>query len=124
MIRRKIVVVFLLTLFLGAGQAILNFTAHGEPGKNSGAAVTEILHIMGKGSDYIVVAEEPLYIVPHITKITDRYGKTISLNRLRTPCLAEVTYAHWLKGVDKLPVVVYLKVKKVKLGASSTESRE
>jgi hypothetical protein len=65
-----------------------------------------------------------LYVVPEITKITSRYGTAIELGRLRTPCLAEVTYARWWKGTDKLPVVLHLKVKKVYPGANSSESTE
>jgi hypothetical protein len=79
---------------------------------------------MGKGADHIVIGEQPLYVVPEITKITSRYGTAIELRRLRTPCLAEVTYARWWKGTDKLPVVLHLKVKKVYRGASAEESSE
>jgi hypothetical protein len=86
--------------------------------------MTETLQVMGKGTDYILIGEEPLYVAPEITKITTRSGTAISLKRLRTPCLAEVTYTRWMKGVDKLPVVLYLKVKSTKWGAMSTESTE
>jgi hypothetical protein len=86
--------------------------------------MTETLQVMGKGIDYILIGEEPLYVAPEITKITTRNGTAISLKRLRTPCLAEVTYARWMKGVEKLPVVLYLKVKSAKWGATSSESTE
>jgi hypothetical protein len=79
---------------------------------------------MGKGADHIVIGEQPLYVVPGITKITSSYGTAIELSRLRTPCLAEVTYTRWLQGATKLPVVLHLKVKKVYRGASSSESTE
>jgi hypothetical protein len=79
---------------------------------------------MGKGVDHIVVGEQPLYVVPEITKITSSRGTAIELDRLRTPCLAEVTYSRWFKGAKKLPVVLHLKVKKVYRGASSDISEE
>jgi hypothetical protein len=79
---------------------------------------------MGKGADHIVIGEQPLYVVPEITKITSRYGTAISLKSLRTPCQAEVTYTRWMQGVDKHPVVLHLKVKKVYRGASSDNSQE
>jgi hypothetical protein len=63
-------------------------------------------------------------VVPEITKITGRYGTEIELRRLRTPCLAEVTFSWSYKGVKKLPVVLNLQVKKVYPGASSSESTE
>jgi hypothetical protein len=124
MLTRKILLVFGLTLFLGAGQAIIGFAGQGQPQKRSGMVMTETLQVMGKGLDYILIGEEPLYVAPEVTKITDRYGAAISLEKLRTPCLAEVTYARWMKGVEKLPVVVHLKVKKVKWGATNKESLE
>ncbi len=124
MLTRKILLVFGLTLFLGAGQAIIGFAGQGQPQKRSGMVMTETLQVMGKGVDYIVIGEEPLYVAPEVTKITDRNGAAISLEKLRTPCLAEVTYARWMKGVEKLPVVVQLKVKKVKWGATNKESLE
>lgn len=86
--------------------------------------ITQTLRIMGKGTDHIVVGEEPLYVLPKISKITDLSGSTIRLARLRVPCLAEVSYARWMRGVKKLPVVLELKVKKVYRGASAVESRE
>jgi len=125
MLARKILLVFALTTFLVAGQAIIiGFPGHAQPQKRSGMVMTETLQVMGKGTDYILVGEEPLYVTPEITKITTRSGTAISLKRLRTPCLAEVTYARWMKGVEKLPVVLYLKVKSAKWGATSTESTE
>ena len=125
MLARKILLVFALTTFLVAGQAIIiGFPGHAQPQKRSGMVMTETLQVMGKGTDYILIGEEPLYVTPEITKITTRSGTAISLQRLRTPCLAEVTYARWMKGVDKLPVVLYLKVKSAKWGATSTESTE
>jgi hypothetical protein len=124
MIARKILLVFGLTLFLLAGQAVIGFAGQGQPHKRSGMVMTETLQVMGKGTDYILVGEEPLYVVPETTKITTRSGTAISLKRLRTPCLAEVTYASWMKGVEKLPVVLYLKVKKTKWAATSSESTE
>ncbi len=85
---------------------------------------TETLRVMGKGVDRIYVGEQSLYVLPGITKITNRYGTTISLSRLRTPCLAEVTYARWVKGVKKLPVIVDLKVQSVYRGASVKRAEE
>jgi len=124
MLTRKILFVFGLTLFLGAGQAIIGFAGQGQPLKRTGMVTTETLQIMGKGLDYILVGEEPLYVAPEITKITSRDGTAISLKRLRTPCLAVVTYTRWMQGVEKLPVVLELKVKSTKWGASSSESTE
>ena len=124
MLARKILLVFGLTLFLGAGQAIIGFAGQGQPLRRSAMVETETLQIMGKGLDYILVGEQPLYVAPEITKITSRSGTPISLKRLRTPCLAEVTYTRWMKGVTKLPVVLDLKVKSTKVGASSSESTE
>jgi len=124
MLARKILLVFGLTLFLGAGQAIIGFAGQAQPQKRSGLVMTETLQVMGKGIDYILIGEEPIYVAPEITKITSRSGTALSLKRLRTPCLAEVTYARWMKGVEKLPVVLYLKVKSTKWGATSTESTE
>ena len=124
MVTRKIFVVFVLILFLGVGQIMIGAPGQAQSKKGSGFIVTETLQVMGKGVDYIVIGEEPLYVAPEVTKITDRYGATISLEKLRTPCLAEVTYARWMNGVEKLPVVVQLKVKKVKWGATNKESLE
>lgn len=124
MLARKICVVFALTLFLGAGQVILGAAAQPQPEKKSELAVTEILQVMGKGADYIVIGEESLYVEPKVTKITNAYGRAISLERLRTPCLAEVTYSRWMRGVERLPVVLHLKVKKTPWAASSEDSQE
>jgi len=124
MLARKIILVFGLTLLLGASQAIIGFAGQGQPQKRAGMVMTETLQVMGKGPDYILVGETSLYVAPKITKITSRNGTAISLKRLRTPCLAEVTYASWLPGVDKHPVVLELKVKRTKSGATSTESTE
>ena len=124
MLARKILLVFALTLFLGAGQATFGFTGQGELQNRSGMVMTETLQVMGKGLDHIVIGEESLYVAPGITKITSRNGTAIDLRNLRTPCLAEVTYTRWMKGVHKLPLVLELKVKSTKSGASSSESQE
>ncbi len=124
MLARKIILIFGLTLLLGAGQAIIGFAGQGQPRKRAGMVMTETLQVMGKGPDYILVGEMSLYVAPEITKITSRNGTAISLKRLRTPCLAEVTYASWVPGVDKHPVVLELKVRRTKSGATSTESTE
>ncbi len=121
---RKICLVLALSLLLAAGQVMIGLAGQDNPAKQAKLVSTETLRIMDKGFDRIYVGEQPLYIVPEITKITNRYGTTISLDRLRTPCLAEVTYARWMKGVDKLPVVLHLKVKSTKWGATSSESTE
>ena len=124
MLTRKIFLVFGLTLILAASQAMIGFAGQGQPQKSTGMVMTETLQVMGKGTDYILIGEEPLYVVPEITKITTRSGAAISLQKLRTPCLAEVTYARWIKGVEKVPVVLYLKVKSTKWAATSSESTE
>jgi len=121
---RKVCFFFTISLVLLAGQAQLGWTGRAEVEKQSALTVTETLRVMGKGADHIVVGEETLYVVPAITKITSSSGNAMDLKRLRTPCLADVTYARWWKGTDKLPVVLHLKVKKVYRGASSDESRE
>ena len=124
MLARKIFIFFGLTLLLGAGQAIIGFAGQEQPQKRSAMVRTETLQVMGKGIDFILIGEEPLYVAPEITKITTRSGTAISLQRLRTPCLAAVTYARWMKGVEKLPIVLYLKVRSTKWGAASSESTE
>ena len=86
--------------------------------------MTEIFRVMGKGVDYIFVGEQSLYVVPATTKITDLNGTAIDLARLRTPCLAEVTYLRYYKGLEQQPVVLFLRVKKYYRGASSKISRE
>lgn len=124
MLLRKLCAVITLSLLFIVGQAEIVVAGQPPAGKRGPEVVTETLRVMGKGVDHIVVGEQPLYVVPEITKITSSYGTAISLKSLRTPCLAEVTYTRWMKGVDKLPVVLYLKVKKVYRGASSDNSQE
>lgn len=124
MLLRKLCAVIFLSLLFIVGQADIVVAGQPAAGKQGPEVVTETLRLMGKGADHIVIGEQPLYVVPEITKITSSYGTAISLKSLRTPCLAEVTYTRWMKGVDKLPVVLYLKVKKVYRGASSSESTE
>jgi len=124
MLLRKLCAVITLSLLFIVGQAEIVVAGQPPAGKQGPEVVTETLRVMGKGVDHIVIGEQPLYVVPEITKITNSYGTAISLKSLRTPCLAEVTYTRWMKGVDKLPVVLYLKVKKVYRGASSSESTE
>jgi hypothetical protein len=121
---RKVFFFFTISLVLLAVQAHIGWTGRAEIEKQSALTVTESLRVMGKGVDHIVVGEETLYVVPAITKITSSSGNAMDLKRLRTPCLADVTYARWWKGTDKLPVVLHLKVKRVYRGASSDESRE
>jgi hypothetical protein len=126
MLLRKLCAVVTLSLLFVLGQAEIVKADHPPAGKHGPEVVTETLRIMGKASDHIVVGEQHLYVVPEITKITGRYGTEIELRRLRTPCLAEVTYSRWYKGkgVKKLPVVLNLKVKKVYPEASSDNSQE
>ena len=123
MLLRKLCAVITLSLLFVVGQAEIVLADQPPAGKQGPEVVTETFRIMGKGSDHIVVGEQHLYVVPEITKITSRYGTDIELRRLRTPCLAEVTYSRWYKGV-KLPVVLKLKVTKVYAGASSDNSEE
>lgn len=124
MLVRKLSVVLALTIVLIVGVVKLGYSGQQYLTKNEPPAVTEILRVMGKGVDHIVVGEQPLYVVPEITKITGVYGTAIDLGRLKTPCLAEVTYVRWLEGVEKEPVVLHLRVKKVFRGASSENSLE
>ena len=124
MLLRKLCVVIFLSLLFILGHAEILKADQPPAGKHGPEVVTETLRIMGKASDHIVVGEQHLYVVPEITKITSRYGTEIELRRLRTPCLAEVTYSRWYKGVKNLPVVLKLKVTKVYPGASSSESTE
>ena len=124
MLLRKLCAVITLSLLFIVGQAEIVVAGQPPAGKQGPEVVTETLRVMGKGVDHIVIGEQPLYVVPEITKITSSYGTAINLKSLRTPCLAEVTYTRWMKGVDKLPVVLYLKVKKVYRGASSDNSQE
>jgi hypothetical protein len=124
MVLRKCCAVITLSLLLIAGQAEIVLAGQPPAGKQGPEVVTETLRVMGKGVDHIVIGEQHLYVVPEITKITSSYGTAIELGRLRTPCLAEVTFTRWLQGAEKLPVVLHLKVKRVFRGASSDESRE
>jgi hypothetical protein len=124
MLLRKLCTVITLSLLLIVGQAEILKAGQPTTGKHGPEVVTETLRVMGKGVDHIVIGEQPLYVVPEITKITSSYGTIIELSRLRTPCLAEVTYARWWKGTDKLPVVLHLKVKRVYRGASSDNAQE
>ena len=124
MLLRKLCAVIILSLLLIAGQAEIVLPGQPPAGKQGPEVVTETFRVMGKGVDYIVIGEQPLYVVPEITKITSSSGTAIELGRLRTPCLAEVTYSRWLQGAKKLPVVLRLKVKKVYRGASSENSQE
>ena len=124
MLLRKLCAFIFLSLLFIVGQVDIVVAGQPAAGKRGPEVVTETFRVMGKGADHIVIGEQPLYVVPEITKITSRYGTAIELGRLRTPCLAEVTYARWWKGTDKLPVVLHLKVKKVYRGASAEESSE
>ena len=121
---RKICLVLALSLLLAGGRVTIGLADQDNHARQAKLVSTETLRIMDKGVDCIYVGEEPLYVFPEISKITNRYGTTITLERLRTPCLAEVTYARWMKGANKLPVVVELKVKKVYRNATATGSRE
>ncbi len=121
---RKFSVVIAFCMLLVGGQVRIGLTGQARlQGKNS-SSVTEVLRVIGKGTDHIVVGEQRLYVVPEVTKLASSYGTAIELSRLRTPCLAEVTYVRWLEGVEKHPVVLHLKVKRVYRGASSKDSRE
>ena len=124
MLLRKCCAVITLSLLLIAGQAEMVLAGQPLAGKQGPEVVTETLRILGKGSDHIVIGEQHLYVLPEITKITSSYGTNIELRRLRTPCLAEVTYSRWYRGADKLPVVLQVKVKKVYRGASSDNAKE
>jgi hypothetical protein len=124
MLLRKLCAVITLSLLFFLGQA--EIVSAGKPlaRKQGPEVVTETFRIMGKGSDHIVVGEQHLYVIPEITKITNSYGTAIELRRLRTPCLAEVTYSRWYRGAEKLPVALQVKVKKVYRGASSDNAQE
>ena len=124
MLLRKLCAVITLSLLFTVGHAEIVKAGQPPTGKHGPEVVTETFRVMGKGVDHIVVGEQPLYVVPEITKITSSYGTAIELRRLRTPCLAEVTYSRWYQGAEKLPVVLRLKVKKVYRGASSENSQE
>ena len=125
MLLRKFCAVIFLSLLFIVGQAEIVVAGQSPPARKQGPeVVTETLRVMGKGVDHIVIGEQPLYVVPEITKITSSHGTAIELGRLRTPCLAEVTYSRWFQGAKQLPVVLHLKVKKVYRGASSDNSQE
>ena len=87
---RHILTIFVVILLLTAGQVQTGLTGQKQQPKQEELGVTQTLRIMGKGVDHIVVGEKPLYVMPKISTITDVNGSTISLARLRTPCLAEV----------------------------------
>ena len=124
MLLRKLCAVIFLSLLFVVGQAEIVKAGQPPAGKHGPEVVTETLRVMGKGGDHIVVGEQHLYVVPEITKITSRYGTDIELRRLRTPCLAEVTYSRWYQGAKQVPVVLKLIVRKLYPGASSSESTE
>ena len=124
MIVRRLSVVLALTILLIGGAVKIGCCGQEHLIKKEPPSVTEILRVMGKGVDHIVVGEQPLYVVPKITKIIGVYGTAIDLARLKTPCLAEVTYVRWFEGAEKQPVVLNLKVKKEFRGASSENSLE
>ena len=124
MLLRKLCAVITLSLLFIVGQAEIVLAGQPAAGKQGPEVVTETFRVMGKGVDHIVIGEQPLYVVPKITKITSRYGTDIELRRLRTPCLAEVTYSWWYQGAEKRPVLLRLEVKKVYPGASSDNSEE
>ena len=121
---RHTLTIFVVALLLAIGQGQIGLAGQKKQPKQEDLGVTQTLRIMGKGADHIVVGEKPLYVLPEISKITDLNGSVISLARLRTPCLAEVNYIRWMRGVKKLPVVLQLRVTKVYRGASVVESRE
>lgn len=121
---RHILTIFVVVLLVAVGQGQTGLAGQKQQPTQEDLGVTQTLRIMGKGVDHIVVGEQPLYVVPKLSKITDINGSTIRLASLRTPCLAEVNYTRWMRGVKKLPVVLHLKVTKVYRGASAVESRE
>ena len=124
MLFRKLCVVITLSLLFIVGQAEIIVAGQPPTGKQGPEVVTETLRVMGKGADHIVIGAQPLYVVPEATKITSSGGTAIELDRLRTPCLAEVTYTRWYQGATKLPVVLHLRIKKVYRGASSDNAQE
>lgn len=121
---RKLIVVIAFTMLFVGGQVTTGSTGRTRTQTKDSSSVTEVLRVMGKGVDHIVVGEQRLYVVPEISSLVNSYGNAIELRRLRTPCLAEVSYVRWLEGVEKQPVVLHLKVKRVYPGASSTNSQE
>ena len=125
MLLRKLCAVITLSLLLFiVGQAEIVLAGQPAAGKQGPEVITETFRVMGKGVDHIVIGEQPLYVVPEITKITSSYGTDIELRRLRTACLAEVTYSWWYQGAEKRPVLLRLEVKKVYPGVSSDNSEE
>jgi hypothetical protein len=116
--------IFVLALLLVTGSGQIGLSGQQVEPEQEDLGITQTLRIMGKGTDYIVVGEEPIYVVAKISKIIDISGSTITLASLPVPCLADVSYTRWMRGVKKLPVVLQLKVKKVYRGSSAVESRE
>jgi len=116
--RKLIVVISFIVLLLGGQEKIASSGQARFQSKNS-STVTEVLRVQGKGTDHIVVGEQRLYVIPGISSLVNTYGTAIDLRRLRTPCLAEVSYVDWMKGVEKQPVVLYLREKRVYPDASS-----
>lgn len=118
-----VIVAFSVLLLIGShervGSAGQARTQNSDP-----SSVTEVLRVLGKGTDHIVVGEQRLYVIPGISSLVSTSGTSIELSRLRTPCLAEVSYVPAMKGVEKHPVVLHLKVKRVYSGASRQVARE
>jgi hypothetical protein len=121
--RKNIVVIVFIILLLSGQQRIVSAGQARTQSKNS-SSVTEVLRVSGKGADHIIVGEQRLYVIPGISSLVSSTGTAIELGRLRTPCLAEISYVGWIKGVEKRPVVVHLKVKRVYPGASSETAQE
>ena len=121
--RKHIVVIVFIILLLSGQERIVSAGQARIQSKNS-SSVTEVLRVSGKGADHIVVGEQRLYVIPGISSLASSTGTAIELGRLRTPCLAEVSYVGWIKGVEKQPVVLHLKVKRVYPGASSETTQE
>ncbi|MFP3871097.1 MAG: hypothetical protein ACLFVT_09500 [Syntrophobacteria bacterium] len=123
--RKKFLGIAGLALIWAAAQGIVApFVEAGQAEKQQGMVYTETLGVMGKGTDHIFVGEQPLYIVPNITKIISYNGTTIGLARLMTPCTAEITYTMQLKDVDTWPVVLEMRVKRILPHATTAVSRE
>ena len=116
---RTLMMVMAFSMLLIGGQERLGSTGQTMIRGKDSSSVTEVLRVLGKGADHIVVGEQRLYVVPGISSLVSSYGTAIELSRLRTPCLAEVSYVGWIKGIDKQPVVLHLEVKKVYSGAGS-----
>ena len=81
---RHIFTILVVALLFAVGQGQTGLAVQKQKPKQEDLGVTQTLRIMGKGSDHIVVGEKPLYVLPKISKITDRNGSTIRLGRLRT----------------------------------------